>query len=267
MTDLIYPELSYHVQGAFFDVYNWFRHMGLSEKGWENALVIALEERGIDAAAQVEHELRYRGYRIGRFFTDVIADDKLLIEIKALEKLQPIHQAQVLTYLKVTGLQLGILVNFGPEALTVKRLPNFLSRRAPAPPRTEEIPPAEHLLYGDLTGAIRAFLYDVHTELGPGFMPMHYRRAFQIDLRRSDIPFEVRKEITIQYCGRPIETRPVRLLIVDGKVMVLPVTVREMTSTTCEQARQYLSYLGLKLGIVANFHATSLQLAAVSAKI
>ena len=259
MTELIYPELSYQVQGAFFDVYNQLRHMGLSEKGWENALMIALDRRGVAAQSQVEHELRYRGYRIGRFFSDVIADDKLLIELKATDGLQPIHYAQVLAYLKVTGLRLGILVNFGAEKLEVKRLPNFLSRRAPVPPQCEDSSSSENLPDGGLTGEIRAILYGIHSELGPGFMPMHYRRALQIDLRRSDIPFEVKKEITIRYCGRPIETRPVRLLIVDDKAMVLPVTVLEMTPAVYEHARQCLSSLGLKLGIVANFHATSLQ--------
>jgi len=263
MTELIYPELSYLVQGAFFDVYNQLRHMGLSEKGWENALMIALEGRGVAAQSQVEHELRYRGYRIGRFFTDVIADDKLLIELKATDGLLPIHQAQVLTYLKVTGLQLGILVNFGTNELAIKRLPNFISRRSAAPPLPDEIPLPPHLQHGELTGAIRAVLYDVHTELGPGFMPMHYRRAFQVGLRRSDIPYEARKEIAVHYCGRPIETRPVRFVIVDGKVMVLPVTMLEMTPATREHARQCLSLLKLKLGIVANFHAPSLQLLVV----
>ena len=54
MTELVYPELSYTVQGAFYDVYNELRYLDLSEEAWENALLIALEERGIPAQRQVE---------------------------------------------------------------------------------------------------------------------------------------------------------------------------------------------------------------------
>ena len=102
VTEIIYPELSYAVQGAFFDVHNELRGYELSEEGWETALMIALDERNLPAVRQDEFELRYKGYRIGLFFVDVVVDDKLLIELKVADSLQPIDEAQVLTYLKVT---------------------------------------------------------------------------------------------------------------------------------------------------------------------
>jgi GxxExxY protein len=89
MAEIIYPELGYAVQGAFYDVYNALRHLDLSEHGWESALEIALVERGIVVERQVEFELRYKGYRIGRFFVDVVADGKLVIELKVEEALLP----------------------------------------------------------------------------------------------------------------------------------------------------------------------------------
>ena len=95
MTELIYslgslgrgPELSYNVQGTFYDVYNELCYFELSEEGWENALLIALAERGVSAQRQVEYELPYKGYRIGRFFVDVLADGKLLLELKVEDEL------------------------------------------------------------------------------------------------------------------------------------------------------------------------------------
>jgi len=130
MTEIIYPELSYTVQGALYDVYNELRYLDLSEEGWESALLIALEERGVSAQRQVEYELRYKGYRIGRFFVDVLADGKLLLELKVEDELLPIDVAQVISYLKVTDLKLGILVNFGGDKLEFKRIPNFVSQRS-----------------------------------------------------------------------------------------------------------------------------------------
>jgi len=126
MTELLYADLTYPVRGAIYDVFNGLRQLDLSEAGWEKALLIALRERTIEAQAQVEYELKYKGYRIGRFFVDILADGKLLLELKANEGLRPIDEAQVITYLKVTGLKLGLLVNFGGDRLEIKRMPNFV---------------------------------------------------------------------------------------------------------------------------------------------
>ncbi len=60
---------------------------------------------------------------------------------------------------------------------------------------------------------LRAILYEVHSEFGPGLMHMHYRRATQIELRQHEIPYELKKEITICFRGQPIETRETRLSI------------------------------------------------------
>jgi GxxExxY protein len=260
MAELFYPELSYAVQGAFFDIHNALRHFELSEEGWENALLIALEERKVSAQRQVAYELHYKGYRIGRFFVDVLVDEKLVLELKVAEKLLPIDKAQVITYLKVSGLKLGILVNFGSARVAFERVPNFVSQRTAHHPPTGVFQPSGDLLYPELTGALRAALYDVHSELGPGLMHMHYRRATRIELRQRDIPYEVRKEITILFRGRPVETRETRLLIIDDQVLLAPIAVREIRSQLKGRFRQYLKLLDLKLGLIANFHAPSLEI-------
>jgi GxxExxY protein len=263
MTELIYSELTYQVRGAFYDVYNELCHLGLSEAGWENALLIALRERDLDARPQAEYELRYKGYRIGRFFVDVLVDGKLLLELKAEAELQPIDEAQVITYLKVTGLKLGMLVNFGGGKLEIKRIPNFVSGRSTGSPQAGAGQPSGQYLYPELTGEVRAMLYQIHNELGPGFMHMHYRRATQIELRKRGIPYRVQKEIAIRFRQQPIETRETRLIVVDGRVLLAPIAVRAITPGLEGRFRQYLKLLGLKLGVVANFHAPSLVIETV----
>ena len=264
MTEIIYPELSYAVQGAFYDVYNALHHLDLSEHGWEGALEIVLVERGIAVERQVEFELRYKGYRIGRFFVDVVADGKLVIELKVEEALLPIDEAQLLTYLKVTGLKLGILVNFGGSKLEFKRIPNFLDQRSASDPAPAHYSSSsENWLYPELTSVLRALFYEIHRELGPGFMHMHYRRAVLIELRLHDIAYEVKKEMTIEFRGRPIETRETRLIIVDDKLVLAPVAVREITPALKGRFRQYVRLLGLRLGLIANFHAPKLEIATV----
>jgi GxxExxY protein len=263
MADLIYPELSYTVQGAFYDVYDELRYLDLSEAGWETALMVALEEREVAAQRQVEYALHYKGYRIGRFFLDVLVEGKLLLELKATDGLLPIDMAQVITYLKVTGVKLGILVNFGADRLKFRRVPNFVSQRSAHRSSGAAVRPSGDLRYPELTRKLRAVLYEVHSELGPGFVHMHYRRATQIELRLRHIPYRARKEVTIRFRGRPIETREARFLIVENKVLVAPIAVREITPKLKGRFRQYLRLLDLDLGLVANFHAPSLQIATV----
>jgi GxxExxY protein len=110
---------------------------------------------------------------------------------------------------------------------------------------------------------LRAILYGVHGELGPGFMHMHYRRATQIELRQHGIPYEVKKEISIRFRGQPIETRETRLLVVDKRVLLAPIAVREIAPKIKGRFRQYLRLLDLKLGLIANFHAPSLEIETV----
>ena len=263
MPEIIYPELSYQVQGALYDAYNALRYQELSEAGWEKALMIALADRGVSARQQAEFELRYKGYRVGRFFADIVAEEKIVLELKVEDHLLPIDVAQVLNYLGVTGLKLGILVNFGKNAIEIKRIPNFVNRQPAVSPQATPSDPAQELQYPALTGAIRAILYEVHGELGPGFMHMHYRRATQIELRQHDIPYEVKKEITIRFRGQPIETRETRLLIVDEKVLIAPIAVLTITPALRARFHQHLQLLGLKLGLIANFHAPSLDLVTV----
>lgn len=263
MTELIYSDLTYNVRGAFYEVYNELRYLDLSEAGWESALMIALQDRDIPAERQVEYELRYKEYRVGRFFVDVLVEGKLLLELKAETELLPIDEAQVITYLKVTGLKLGILVNFGGDELEVKRIPNFISDRSTCRPPVSTSPPDDRWLYPELTEELRSILYEVHNELGPGFMHMHYRRATQIELRLHDIPYQTEQEIIISFRQQPIETRETRLIIVDNKVLLVPIAVREVTPTLEGRFHQYLKLLGLNIGLIANFYASSLRIETV----
>jgi GxxExxY protein len=263
MSEIIYPELSYQAQGAMYDVYNALRYHELSEAGWEKALMIALADRDVSARQQAEYELRYKGYRIGRFFVDIVAEEKIVLELKAVDHLLPIDMAQVLAYLRVTGLKLGILVNFGRNAIEIQRLPNFINRQPVVSPQVISSDPEQEMQHPALTGAIRAILYEVHGELGPGFVHLHYRRATQIELRQRDIPYEVKKEVTISFRGEPVETRETHFLIVDGHVLLAPIAVRMITPVLRARFRQYLHLLGLKIGQIANFHAASLDIVTI----
>jgi GxxExxY protein len=97
---------------------------GLDESLYEAAMVIEFRLRKIEFARQIIVNVDYKGESIGERRLDFVVEKKLLVELKAVEELAPVHRAQVLTYLKITGLKLGLLINFNVEVLKdgVKRV-------------------------------------------------------------------------------------------------------------------------------------------------
>lgn len=86
---------------------------GLLESVYEFSMVKELEIRGIDVACQIAIPLYYKGHNTGKgFFIDMLVEDEIIIEVKAVEHLLPVHEAQLLSYLRLTNKRLGFLINF-----------------------------------------------------------------------------------------------------------------------------------------------------------
>ena len=111
-------ELSYKIRGAIFKVYNTLGP-GLLESVYEAALCYQLKKDGLKVDNQVKVDVVYDGkvlpvdYRI-----DILVDDKVVIELKSVESLLPVHHKQLLTYLKLTKKKVGLLVNFNSDDIT-----------------------------------------------------------------------------------------------------------------------------------------------------
>ena len=100
---------------------------GLLESAYEECLCHELKLRGIQFERQVELPIEYKGTKLDcAYRMDIVADYQLILELKSCAKLEPIHQAQLLTYLKLTGLKVGLLINFNVPVLRqgIKRLVN-----------------------------------------------------------------------------------------------------------------------------------------------
>ena len=113
-------DLTYQINGAVFEV-NRELGAGFLEKVYENALSIELIERGLKAENQVPIKVKYKGKEVGEYFADIIVENKVILEIKAIETLQRIHEAQLLNYLKATEYKIGLLVNFTYPKAQIKR--------------------------------------------------------------------------------------------------------------------------------------------------
>ncbi len=127
---LIFERESYAILGACFAVYRGMG-CGFLEAVYQECLALEFEACGIPFRAQVELPLEYRGRRLSQAYrADFVCFDKIIVEVKATSELVPEHRAQLINYLNATGMQLGLLVNFGHyPKLEHERLAN--TRRKP----------------------------------------------------------------------------------------------------------------------------------------
>ena len=114
-------ELTEKVIGICFDVLNELG-AGFLESVYLKSMLIALTEKGIKAQEQVPLKVNFRGKVVGDFCADLLIEGRLVIELKAVKALVPEHEAQLLNYLKATGMRVGLLVNFGKSKLEWKRM-------------------------------------------------------------------------------------------------------------------------------------------------
>jgi len=115
-----HSDLTEQIIGAFYAVYSTLGY-GFLENVYAKALVIELGNRGMDAKKEFPIEVYYAGQRIGEYYADLIVNDLVILEIKAVKNLVDEHEAQLLNYLKATPYEVGLLLNFGPKPETKRR--------------------------------------------------------------------------------------------------------------------------------------------------
>lgn len=118
---LRHEEITRKIIEACYEVANELG-AGFLESVYEKALLVAVEEKGLRAESQVPLKVAFRGRKVGEFYADVVVEGKVVVEVKAVKKLLSEHQAQVINYLKATGMEVGLLVNFGLPKVEIKRL-------------------------------------------------------------------------------------------------------------------------------------------------
>ncbi|WP_051412049.1 GxxExxY protein [Halonatronum saccharophilum] len=114
MIGYLYQELTERIIRSFYNVYDQLGY-GFLEHVYENALVIELEEMGLEVERQKKIEVMYKGQEVGLYVADIVVKDKVVVEVKAISKLIKANEMQLLNYLKATGMQVGLVVNFGPR--------------------------------------------------------------------------------------------------------------------------------------------------------
>ena len=119
--NIIYKDLSYKIVELALEVHNELG-CGFLEKVYENALMLLLEREKIPAKQQQSADVYFQEKVVGQYFADIMVDNKIILEMKAVDVIANIHVAQTLNYLRATGMKLGLILNFGKPRFEYKRL-------------------------------------------------------------------------------------------------------------------------------------------------
>jgi GxxExxY protein len=118
---LLYGSVSEKIIGCAMKVHRHFG-LGFPEAIYKRALMLELEKEGINFKSEVEKNIYYEGYFIGKRRLELVVEDKILVELKAISVIDNSCLNQLLNYLKIFGIEVGLLLNFGAGSLQFKRL-------------------------------------------------------------------------------------------------------------------------------------------------
>ena len=119
MKNYKHREITEKIIGAAYKVHNTLGS-GFLEKVYQNSLTIELRTLGFSVEVEKPIKVYYHGEVVGNYVADIIVDGAVLLEIKAIKELSGIHEVQIVNYLKATGIEVGLLINFG-RSVSIKR--------------------------------------------------------------------------------------------------------------------------------------------------
>ena len=256
MSKLLYEDLTYQIRGSYFDVYNALGH-DYPESFYEKALYFDIRNKGLRCVRQEEHQISYKKQFVGRHCLDLVVEDAVIMEIKVVEKLLPVHRAQLISYLKATGRTVGLLFNFGGEAPESERY--IYTKKEPPKRKMDERYVSEQALFPELSLELIRGLQEVYDHLGPGFVFRIYSNAYVHELQLRDMPFQIAKKMDIYYDAHVVGHLTFHHFRVEDKVMVFPVATSRDVDRVAIQS--WLRRNGIRFGIVGNFYGEKLNIA------
>jgi GxxExxY protein len=229
---------------------------GLEEADYEKALQLELQELGIEHVCQVPLPLVYKGFQLDcGYRMDLVVAGRLLLELKAIEKLHPIHEAQLLTYLQLSALPLGLLLNFN-----VLMLRDGIVRRAQTHSKASWCD-SEGRSHGvdDLSGKIVAAAVEVRRWLGPGLLRSAYENCLVHELRLQGVPVAQAIPAQVMYRGQSIPSHKPLPLVINGELLVSCHCANDLSPLALARDRSLLRAAGVPVGLSINFHAPYLS--------
>lgn len=241
--------------GAAISIHR-FLGPGLDEADYERALHLELMALGVEHECQVPLPISYKGEALDcGYRMDLVISKKLLLELKVVEKIHPLHEAQLLTYLRLSSLPLGLLINFNTLIMR-----NGIVRRAhsvqPVSRHYIETPPS--LAFDELSREVLAAALEVQHELGQGLLRSAYEACLVRELSLRGIQTQVKLPANLIYRDQLIPSRKEIPMVVENRLMVACHCVKELNPLQLARDRSLLKAAGVETGLCLNFHSESL---------
>ena len=119
--ELVLKDEVFHIVGAAMEVLNELGH-GLNEKPYENSLVVEFQIRGMPFQQQCPFEIFYKNHKVGLYIPDLVAFNSIVVDTKVLERIGDTERGQMINYLKITKLRVGLILNFKNPRLEWERI-------------------------------------------------------------------------------------------------------------------------------------------------
>ena len=207
--------------------------------------------------SQVEFDVFYFDKSVGRYRLDLVVEDQVIIELKAVPEMLPIHQAQIISYLK------GFLKNrqvFWPISDSVllqhRTFANKLDQKTAL--RDDFDVDKIHPEGKDDIRELLIMANRILVVLGPGYFHQVYRRALYYELKQARVSFDVVKQVPAMYHGQRLDVKEVNFFII-GDMLVSVMAVPAITETLLSRFHYYLRHFHMRRGLLLNFNALHLD--------
>jgi len=252
-----HQDLTGRIIGAYYEVYNHTSRT-YPEYIYERALIHELRSQGLACTQQDEYQIFYKDRIVGIQRLDLFVVQEVVVENKVAETLTKRHKAQCISYLKTVNKPVGLLLNFGSAKPNFHRLYFDFDKR-PENVTHAHAEPDPDWLYPDLAYKILGALYEVHHILGAGFVHRIYANASHYELKLRNFIVEPIKRVQVAYKDAVIGDIAFSHLLVEGKIMVFPVAIRDTADLHLDDLKIWMQWRGIQLGILANFDDTRLS--------
>lgn len=246
--------LTGRIIGAAIDVH---RHLGpdLAEAAYEEALSLKLGSLDIESRRQVPLPLVYKGVRLDcGYRLDILVEERLPVELKSVSELLAIHEAQVLTYQRIGGHPLALLINFHVAVLR-----DGIKRKAETrvwPPCAISPPEMEPLEAFDcLTREVARAAIEVHRHTGPGLLGSTYLACLCHELALRGLDHQTAHMVSLEFDGRCLGACGEVPLLVAGEVPVFPISAKMIAPIHTASALARLRQGGWKRCLILNFNS------------
>lgn len=251
----MYRDLTYKIIGCLFQVHNTLKNIW-KEEVYEQALELELQKQGLQAECQKKFDVFYFNQQVGHYRIDILVENTIILELKAVSKVLPLHQAQLISYLKGYNKPIGILANFGEISLYHRTFPNKLEQKTPLKDSFDftKIQLKEKEKIKDLLFMANRIL----VTLGAGYFPQVYRRAFYYELLIAGVHFELIKEMTANYLDRSLSLKEVNCFVI-GDLLLSVIAVSIFDDLEMSKFHSYIHYFKCRRGLIFNFNAICLD--------